>query len=192
MDQRIAASASAGGRIAAGALLLALGLAGIAVALLLVPGPRAGDLQTPVLAAHDFELRDVNPQSRTHGKTVRLSSLYPERGLVLNFMASWCGPCREELPMLQGVHKSRGVPVICMAADEYGGPEGLLPVIEASGITMPVLFAPDGTAQKLAEHYTYQILPATYLIDRRGKIRSVHQGMMQKQDLVAAIERELD
>ena len=51
--------------------------------------------------ARDFVYEDVNPNSPTHGQSLSLSKLYSERGVVLNFIASWGGYCWKELPELQ-------------------------------------------------------------------------------------------
>ncbi len=179
-------------RIGLGAATLLATLATLA-ALVAAPGPcYAGDpeVESPP-RAYDFELEDVNPRSRSYGRKLRLSELYAAEGIVMNFMASWCGPCRDELPLLQSLHKAGRARVVCMAADEYGGAEGLLPVIEQTGLTVPVLYAPDAAAARIAEHYTYQILPATYLIDRSGVVRSTFQGLVPKKALLGAIDRDL-
>ena len=53
---------------------------------------------------------------------------------------------------------------------------------------MPVLFAPDDVARGLFEFYTYQVIPATYLIDREGELKAWHTGMRSR----AKLEREID
>ena len=156
-------------------------------------GSKNGGKQTASTGnrAYDFELRDINPESPTYGEVVRLSNQYAERGLVLNFIASWCAPCREELPHLQEIDASGRARVVCVAADEYGGAEGLVPLIKSTGLTVPVLFAPEPTAAVLAGHYDYTFLPATYLIDSSGAVRISYQGMLKKETLISAIDKHL-
>ncbi len=126
--------------------------------------------------AFDFELQDVNPRSSTFGRSLKLSDLYAGRGAVVNFMASWCGPCRDELPDLQQIQADGVARVVCVAADEEGGPESLRPLIERAGLTVPVLYAPDDVARTLAKHYPHQGIPTTYLIDGSGTIRKAMTG----------------
>jgi thiol-disulfide isomerase/thioredoxin len=142
--------------------------------------------------AWDFRLQDINPASATYGDLVSIADLYAERGVVLNFMASWCGPCRIELPELQQIAAADEATVACVAADEYGaGPTNVLTVIERAKLTVPVLFAPEAAAAKIARHYRYQTIPATYLIDREGTIRQVHQGVRPKSKLLRDIDQLL-
>ena len=127
--------------------------------------------------AFDVELRDVNPDSPTFDRTVRLSEVWRERGVVLNFMASWCGPCRMELPALESIHASGAASIVCMAADEgAAGTENLLVIVRRSGLTIPVLYADEDQALALGKHYAHSTLPTTYLIDEKGKILKVITG----------------
>jgi len=142
--------------------------------------------------APNFGFEDINPASPTHGRTLVLSDLYAERGLVLQFVASWCKPCRDELPDLQRLHATDRAEVVLVAADEYGYTEGVLLVAERTGVTAPILFVPESRAEAMEQAYDHEILPATYLIDREGTIREVHQGARSMERLVAAIEKALD
>ena len=141
--------------------------------------------------AVDFELPDINPASPTYGKDVRLSALWKERGLVVNFMASWCGPCRVELPALQAIHASGDASIVVVAADEGVGTEDLLTLVRSSGLTMPVLYAGGGRAEEVARAYTYEALPATYLIDAEGQIRQLLTGARPEEAFRQAINASL-
>jgi thiol-disulfide isomerase/thioredoxin len=138
--------------------------------------------------AHNFTFEDINPASPTHGEQVQLSDLYRDSGLVLQFVASWCGPCRKELPDLQELHEE-GQPILLVAADEYGHTEGILIVAERTGLTTPLLFVPEEEAKVLEEHYDHEILPATYFIAANGLVLGRHEGAMSKSRLSAAIKR---
>jgi thiol-disulfide isomerase/thioredoxin len=140
----------------------------------------------PARLAHDFAFQDINPRSASHGRKLALRDLYAERGLVLQFVASWCKPCREELPGLEELHARDGVPLALVAADEYGHTESVLIVAERSRLTAPLLFVPEKEAEALELHYDHEILPATYLIDRQGAIREVHEGAWSAERLAAA------
>jgi len=168
-------------------------LAGAALALLVLAAPSAsltGHADEPV-PAFDFELVDINPKSPGFGEKVRLSDVYREGGVVLNFMASWCMPCRQEMPRLQAVQESDLARVLCVAADEYGGPEGLQPVFEATGLTLPVLYAPEETAAVIAKHYDYTFLPATYFITPSGDVAARYEGVIAESTLHTEIREHL-
>ncbi len=141
--------------------------------------------------AFDFALEDVNPQSPTHGQRLRLSDLYTDRGLVLNFMASWCGPCRMELPALQEIQDEQVARVVCVAASEEGSADDLVEVLRQTGLKLPVLFASRLDAQTLDLHYRHQIIPTTYLIDRAGNIKRMFRGARPKRAIVEAIRQIL-
>ena len=164
-----------------------------AALLLLLPGAGlAAENPAALGPALDFRFEDINPRSESYGRELALHELYGERGVVLQFVASWCGPCREELPHLQELYESGRAPIVMVAADEHGFPESILIVARRHELTAPILYVPLDQAERLARFYDYQVLPATYLIDRRGLIRQVHQGAWPAERLDAAIERELD
>jgi thiol-disulfide isomerase/thioredoxin len=147
--------------------------------------------QTSSTAAADFELPDINPASATYGKTVRASTLWTGNGIVLNFMASWCMPCRMELPALQAIHASGDARVVCVAADEGAGTEDLLALVRSSGLTLPVLYAEPDRAAELAKAYTYDVLPSTYLIGSDGTIRELIAGARPEEAFRQAISASL-
>jgi thiol-disulfide isomerase/thioredoxin len=142
-------------------------------------------------AAADFELPDVNPASASYGKNVRVSTLWPGRGVVLNFMASWCMPCRVELPALQAIHASGDARIVCVAADEGAGTEDLMALVRSSGLTLPVLYAAPDRATELAKAYTYDVLPSTYLIGADGRIRQLIAGAQPEEEFRRAISESL-
>jgi thiol-disulfide isomerase/thioredoxin len=141
-------------------------------------------------AARSFTLRDINPRSATHGQEVALADLWTKRGLALEFAASWCVPCREELPHLEQLFAKDGLPIALVAADE--GPAetaNILILAERVGLTMPLLYVPPERLPEVERHYTYQILPSTYLIDRSGRIEELVEGPMAKDELAAALAK---
>ena len=158
-----------------------------AVLLYLVIAPAA---DTSTVAA-SFEFADINPRSETFGRTVSLGDLYEKRGVVLRFMASWCEVCRDELPELRELRASSNAPIVFMAADEDGAPDSLLIVAERNGLTAPILFVPEDSVEEVERQFPHQILPATYLIDRGGKIRMSHEGAMTRSRLVRDMETQL-
>lgn len=143
-------------------------------------------------AAADFELPDINPASASYGKNVRLSTLWEGRGAVLNFMASWCMPCRMELPALQAIHASGDARIACIAADEAAGTEDLMGLVRSSGLTLPVLYAAPDRASELSRAYTSDVLPSTFLIGADGKIRQLITGAQPEEEFRRAISDSLN
>ncbi len=70
--------------------------AAVACALVFATAMGSGTVPSQHRQARDFEFEDINPRSESYGQQLVLRDLYAERGLVLQFVASWCGPCREE------------------------------------------------------------------------------------------------
>lgn len=141
--------------------------------------------------APEFAFADINPASATHGKTLSLSQLRAERGVVLQFVASWCKPCRDELPELQQLHASDRTVLVLIAADEYGYSEGILMLAQRHEMTVPILFVPEDEAEALERAYDHERLPATYLIDREGRIVAEQDGTWSLERMIAAVERFL-
>lgn len=114
------------------------------------------------------------------GKTVSLKN-YKSKVVLLNFWASWCAPCREEMPALEKLwsdYKGRGLVIIAIAADRR--PETARRLIEKLGLTFPALFDPEGTVRTL---YEVAALPTTYLIGKDGKINGRALGAVQWDDV---------
>ena len=136
-------------------LLPGLACAGLGHELSAVPGAPA---------APDFELPDMD------GARHRLSALRG-RVVILNFWATWCGPCREELPSLEALYQDlRDQGLVVLAVNPWEDPDqvfsymGQLPVFPS----FPILFDRDAA---VAERYDIRGLPTTLVIDPAGRIR---------------------
>ncbi len=124
-------------------------------------GPEIGKL------APDFTL------NRLDGQEVSLSS-FRGRPVLLNFWATWCGPCRIEMPLLQGVYeKWAGTGLVLLAVNLQEGPSEVKEFVESAGYTFPVLLSP-GNDVPLA--YNIRGIPATFFVDADGVIRDVKIG----------------
>lgn len=124
--------------------------------------------------APDFEL-DV-PQ----GDPIRLSDL---RGKVvlLNFWATWCGPCRVEMPTLQDKYerwREAGFTILGVNFDE--SPEAVLEFKQELGLSFPLLLDPGGRVQRL---YNIRGYPSTVIVDEQGVIRIIHIGILTEGQL---------
>jgi thiol-disulfide isomerase/thioredoxin len=159
----------------------------VAIGILIVAG---GCAKRPP-RAHDLVFEDINPRSATHGRTLALSDLYAEQGIVLRFAASWCKSCREEMPHLQEFYAASKTPMVLVAADEGPYRENILTIAERAGLTAPLLFVPADEAEKVGKQYPYQVIPATYFIDSEGRIHESHQGELPIDSLGRVFEETL-
>ena len=100
--------------------------------------------------------------------------------MVLNFWASWCPPCREEMPEFQALWDERGedgsddlvmLALDFLVQDTMADARGF---VEGRGFTFPVLF--DTADGSVADRYRVRGLPATFFIDSEGVVRSVNYG----------------
>ena len=107
------------------------------------------------------------------GSTVSLAQ-YKGQVVMLNFWASWCGPCRQEMPLLESIYKQykkSGFTLIGVnvepdskAADKW---------LEQTPVTFPVIYDKESTVSK---SYDVSGIPSTVIIDRKGNIRVLHRG----------------
>ena len=123
----------------------------------------------PSGAAPDFTLRTMS------GPNMRLAE---QRGRVVmvNFWATWCGPCRQEMPQLDRLYqkyKSSGFVLLGVNVDD-----DVLKAADVAGklgVSFPVLLDTDKAVSRL---YDLSTMPSTVLIDRDGKVRYVHRGYL--------------
>lgn len=121
----------------------------------------------PQAPAPDFTLRTMN------GPNLRLQE---QRGQVVmvNFWATWCGPCRQEMPHLNKLYdkyKSSGFVLLGVNIDDDAAKATDL--ANKLGLKFPVLLDTD---KKVSRTYDMNAMPATLLIDRDGKVRYIHRG----------------
>ncbi len=107
------------------------------------------------------------------GGNVRLKDL---RGKVvmINFWATWCAPCRKELPLLNDLYnkyKSKGFVLLGVNIDDKSAPAKKM--IKELKINFPVLF---DNNQSTSESYDLQAMPSTFILDKNGIIRFSHYG----------------
>ena len=119
-----------------------------------------------------FALKDMN------GATVRLSD-FRGKVVLLNFWATWCGPCKFEIPWFiefEQANKDRGFAVIGISMDEEGW-AAVKPFLAEYNVNYRTLLGNDSIAQLYGG---IDALPTSFLIDRDGKVASAHQGLISK------------
>lgn len=138
------------------------------------------DLPEDGPTAPDFELKQMN------GETFRLSD---HRGevVILNVWATWCPPCRVEIPgfvELQGEFAGRGVTFVGLSVDQ-GGLEDVRSFARDREINYPQVASRSVAYRKYGQTTT---VPRTYVIDKRGRIRYRHTGLLMKGSLTPVLE----
>lgn len=115
------------------------------------------------------------------GDSVTLAS-FRGKVVLLNVWATWCAPCREEIPFLQTLydrHKSEGLEIVGVSVDARGQEESIKGFIDDFAMTYPVWRDPDERVQSL---YLALGVPASYIIDREGVLRWRHLGIVRETD----------
>ena len=144
-------------------------------------GPANGQLMGSV--APDFQLQSLD------GKDLRLSSLRG-KAVLLNFWATYCGPCKVEIPWFIEFEKNysgRGLAVLGVSMDEDGW-KVVTPYVESKKMNYPVLL---GNEQVAGLYGGLDALPTTLILDRTGKIASAHTGLVGKDTYEKEIQQLL-
>lgn len=118
-------------------------------------------------SAPDFALKSSS------GENLRLSEF---RGdvVMVNFWATWCGPCRQEMPLLDELYARYGrVGFSLLGVNIDDNQSKAMTMISELGVNFPVLF---DSSKEVSKLYDVDAMPVTVLIDREGTVRYVHQG----------------
>jgi peroxiredoxin len=131
--------------------------------------------------APDFRVTDLK------GKTISLSD-YKGKVLFLNFWATWCPPCRAEIPDFIAASKElgpKGLEIIGVSVDQMSTAK-LREWVSNVGISYPVALA---DSRIVEDYHPGEYIPTTIVIDKKGRIRYRHTGAMEKTMLLELFER---
>lgn len=171
----------------AGGVLIGLGV-GLAVLIALRGGgvlsgsareaalpPALPEVDAP---APDFKLETLDGQSR------QISALRG-RILIINFWATWCGPCRQEMPLLQATQDQHAGQVLALAVNNAESPQTVKKFVDELGLRMDILLDPE---MKVSELYRVRGFPTTIFVDQQGVIRYQHVGVLNQGSLSGYLE----
>lgn len=128
-----------------------------------IPAPQSGFL------APDFTLET------SAGEIITLSELRG-RPILINLWASWCGPCRQEMPAIQRtfeMYQDRGFTVLAVNVTAQDNESAALAFVKEYGLTFPILMDREGDVARIYEN---RALPSSFFVDRDGVIREVVIG----------------
>jgi peroxiredoxin len=152
--------------------------AALAVSMMMAAGAACAEAktETEAVAAPEFSLQDL------HGNALSLAS-YKGKVLVLNFWATWCPPCRREIPDFIEAYKElkdKGLEILGVSVDDLSA-DDLRDWTQKAGMNYPVALA---TAKIIADYRPGEFIPATIVIDRGGRIRYRQSSLMDKGTLL--------
>ncbi len=143
----------------------------------------ADSLDVAGKSAPDFTLQSLD------GKNIQLSS-YKGQAVLLNFWATWCGPCKIEMPWfveLQKEYGPQGLQIVGVAMDD-ASKEEITKFVKEMGVNYTILLGKESVGQ---EYGGVNVLPTTFFIDRDGKIVAREFGLQSRGLFVDNIKKAL-
>jgi len=141
----------------------------LAVAMLVlgIAGSAHGKMPDIGSVAPDFTLRSST------GKNLKLSE-YRGQVVMINFWATWCAPCRQEMPHLNRLYEQyRKAGFMLLGVNIDDNPKAAQAMAEQLGVRFPVLY---DTTKQVSQRYDVDAMPSTVIVDRDGKVQYLHRG----------------
>lgn len=168
-------------------LLLGLGLVfGIGIGLVVLLGLDEGNLE---LFSRSSSSR-VGPEIGSLAPDFTLNSLeetvihlsdYPGHPVIINFWATWCGPCRLEMPIIEEFHEQFSPDLIVLAVNLQESKPDVNFFANELDLKFPILLDQEAEVSSL---YRVQGLPTTFFVDRNGRIQAIHIGSLTEKHLI--------
>ncbi|MBV8973989.1 MAG: TlpA family protein disulfide reductase [Sinobacteraceae bacterium] len=130
-------------------------------------------LALPALAGNPTGPAPAFTLASRSGQDVSLTQ-YKGQVVMINFWASWCGPCRQEMPLLESIYKKynkMGFTMLGVNVEPDSNAANAW--LKATPVSFPILYDRDSKVSKL---YDVAGMPSTVIIDRSGKLRALHRG----------------
>ena len=148
--------------------------AALFLTLALLPGQVRPELPAPMLTLKDLR-----------GRNVRLES-FRGKVVLLNFWATWCPPCRAEIPdlvALQNEHGAKGLQVVGVTCPPYTRAT-VAKFVKREKVTYPILLSTKGLAARLTGT---EVLPTTLVIDRDGRVHATIEGILTLEEITEKV-----
>jgi thiol-disulfide isomerase/thioredoxin len=167
------------------AFILIIAITAFAIGVIVNSAQLEGDVDSQALLTAQLLSDPVANNSQSVGDHLKELTL-------VNFWASWCAPCREEMPVFEAMLQSNaalGFQVIGIAIDS---PEKAQPMLDSMGITYPILYAEQtGMLLMEASGNPQGLLPYSLLLDNKGRVLEQRLGKIHEQDISIWIEQYL-
>jgi len=113
--------------------------------------------------------------------------------VLVNVWATWCGPCRAEIPVLKALHdehRARKFRVVGISVDEKDFEQDVKKYVEREKVQFPIVLDPEG---RIGNLFRISVLPTSVLLDREGKVVWIHTGLIAEGNasLAAALGKTL-
>ncbi len=129
--------------------------------------------------APDFQLMTLN------GESVSLSGMRG-RPVLINFWATWCGPCQMEMPLIQKYYEKYSPNLVVLAVNNDEPASDVKSFVDKMELTFPVLLDPGA---KVENQYRVMAFPTSLFINKEGLIRYQHIGILNEQQLVQYLKQ---